>query len=98
MNTNFVAPRILKLNVPKVATKLIKFRKSKDRKIMTLSSNWLPLFGFYGDAQVVEEMIAPGKGYRIRLANESDTKTKKVYLREYKSRSNSIISILQKDP
>ncbi|OUV22811.1 MAG: hypothetical protein CBC55_01895 [Gammaproteobacteria bacterium TMED95] len=87
MNTNFVAPRILKLNVPKVATKLIKFRKSKDRKIMTLSSNWLPLFGFYGDAQVVEEMIAPGKGYRIRLANESDTKTKKVYLREYKSRS-----------
>lgn len=82
-----VSPRILKVNVPEVATKLLKLRKANDKKIMTLSSNWLPLFGFHGDAQVVEEMIAPGQGYRIRLATESDTKTKKVYVREYKSRS-----------
>jgi DNA (cytosine-5)-methyltransferase 1 len=54
---------------------------------MTLSTNWLPLFGFHGDAQVVEEVIAPNKGFRVRLANSEDTKTKKVYLREYKSRS-----------
>ena len=52
-----------------------------------MSSNWLPLFGFHGDTQVVEEIIAPGKGYRVRVATESDKKTKKVYMREYKSRS-----------
>lgn len=87
MNIKSVVPRMLKVNVPEVATKLLKFRKANNKKIMTLSSNWLPLFGFHGDAQVVEEMIAPGKGYRIRLATSTDTKTKKVYLREYTSRS-----------
>lgn len=87
MNIHSVVPRMLKVNIPDVATKLLKLRKANDKKIMTLSSNWLPLFGFHGDAQVVEEMIAPGQGYRIRLATEADTKTKKVYLREYKSRS-----------
>lgn len=87
MNVKSVVPRMLKVNVPEVATKLLKLRKANNKKIMTLSSNWLPLFGFHGDAQVVEEMIAPGKGYRIRLATEADTITKKVYMREYKSRS-----------
>jgi DNA (cytosine-5)-methyltransferase 1 len=87
MNIAQVIPQLFKVNVPEVATKLLKLRKANDKKIMTLSSNWLPLFGFHGDAQVVEEMIAPGKGYRIRLADKSDTKTKKVYVREYKSRS-----------
>jgi DNA (cytosine-5)-methyltransferase 1 len=87
MNITQVIPQLFKVNVPEVATKLLKLRKANDKKIMTLSSNWLPLFGFHGDAQVVEEMIAPGKGYRIRLADKSDTKTKKVYVREYKSRS-----------
>lgn len=87
MSIKSVIPRILKVNVPEVATKLLKFRKANDKKIMTLSSNWLPLFGFHGDARVVEEMIAPGKGYQIRLATDADEKTKKVYVREYKSRS-----------
>ncbi|MAE20606.1 hypothetical protein CMK12_17050 [Candidatus Poribacteria bacterium] len=87
MSIKSVVPRMLKVNVPEVATKLLKLRKANNKKIMTLSSNWLPLFGFHGDAQVVEEMIAPGKGYRIRLATDADTNTKKVYMREYKSRS-----------
>jgi DNA (cytosine-5)-methyltransferase 1 len=87
MNIKSVIPRMLKVNVPEVATKVLKLRTANDKKIMTLSSNWLPLFGFHGDARVVEEMIAPGKGYQIRLANEDDAKTKKVYLREYTSRS-----------
>ncbi|MCP4260371.1 MAG: hypothetical protein GY774_23045 [Planctomycetes bacterium] len=87
MKIKSVIPRMLKVNVPEVATKLLKLRKANNKKIMTLSSNWLPLFGFHGDAQVVEEMIAPGKGYRIRLATNADTNTKKVYMREYKSRS-----------
>lgn len=82
-----VSPRILKVNVPEVATKVLKARRNKDRRIFTVSSNWLPLFGFHGDAQVVEEVIAPGKGYRVRLAQDSDTKTKKVYVREYTTRS-----------
>jgi DNA (cytosine-5)-methyltransferase 1 len=87
MNIKQVIPQLLKVNVPEVATKMLKFRHANDKKIMTLSSNWLPLFGFHGDAQIVEEMIAPGKGYRVRLATASDVKVKKVYLREYKSRS-----------
>lgn len=87
MSIKSVIPRLLKVNVPEVATKMIKFRHANNKKIMTVSSNWLPLFGFHTDAQVVEEAIGPGKGYRVRLANESDTKTKKVYMREYKSRS-----------
>lgn len=87
MNIKSVIPRMLKVNVPEVATKLLKFRRANNKKIMTLSSNWLPLFGFHGDARVVEEMIAPGEGYIIRLATDDDEKTKKVYLREYTSRS-----------
>ncbi len=87
MNIKKVIPQLFKVNVPEVATKMLKLRKANDKKIMTLSSNWLPLFGFHGDARVVEEMIAPGKGYQIRLAEETDEKTKKVYVREYKSRS-----------
>lgn len=87
MNIKNVIPQLFKVNVPEVATKVLKLRKANDKKIMTLSSNWLPLFGFHSDAQVVEEVIAPNKGFRVRLANSDDTKTKKVYVREYKSRS-----------
>lgn len=87
MNIKQVIPQLFKVNVPEIATKMLKLRKANDKKIMTLSSNWLPLFGFHGDVQVVEEVIAPGKGFRVRLANENDVKTKKVYVREYKSRS-----------
>jgi len=87
MNIKKVIPNLFKVNIPEVATKMLKFRKANNKKIMTLSSNWLPLFGFHGDARVVEEMIAPGKGYTIRLATDDDDKTKKVYLREYTSRS-----------
>lgn len=87
MKTTNVIPRMLKVNIPEVATKLLKARRNNGRKIFTVSSNWLPLFGFHGDAQVVEEVIAPGKGFRVRLATPDDTNTKKVYMREYKSRS-----------
>lgn len=89
MNIKNVIPQLFKVNVPEVATKVLKLRKANDKKIMTLSSNWLPLFGFHGDAQVVEEVIAPNSGFRVRLANSDDTKTKKVYVREYSSRSAS---------
>lgn len=89
MNIKNVIPQLFKVNVPEVATKVLKLRKANDKKIMTLSSNWLPLFGFHGDAQVVEEVIAPGKGFRVRLATTDDIKTKKVYVREYTSRSAS---------
>tara|TARA_Y100000588_G_scaffold244638_1_gene258853 strand:- start:36829 stop:38424 length:1596 start_codon:yes stop_codon:yes gene_type:complete len=82
-----VIPRILKVNVPEVATKLLKFRYAGGRKTMTLSSNLLPLLGFHGDAKVVEESLGANQGYRVRLATDSDKKVKQVYLREYKSRS-----------
>jgi hypothetical protein len=84
-----VIPRLLKLNVPDVATKLLKFRVVGGKRIMTVSSNWLPLFGFHSDARVVEESLGDGNGYQVRLATEDDSETKKVYLREYTSRSSN---------
>ena len=86
MNIKSVVPRMLKVNVPEVATKLLKLRKANNKN-HDVVIELVTLFGFHGDAQVVEEMIAPGKGYRIRLATDTDTNTKKVYMREYKSRS-----------
>lgn len=87
MNQQSVVPRTLSINVPDVATKVLKSRSVNNKRIFTVSSNWLPLLGFDGEAQVVEEVIGAGKGFRVRLAIESDTKVKKVYVREYKSRS-----------
>lgn len=87
MKLSAVLPRLLKVNIPDVATKILKARRCNDQRIFTVSSNWLPLFGFHSDAQVVEEVIGTGKGFQVRLADENDTKTKKVYMREYSSRS-----------
>lgn len=87
MSQQPVMPRVLRVNIPEVATKVLKARQSNGKRIFTVSSNWLPLFGFDADAQVVEEVIAPNKGFRVRLAQRGDSKTKKVYMREYNSRS-----------
>lgn len=86
-NIRNVIPRALRVNVPEIATKVLKARRNNDRRVFTVSSNLLPLFGFHGEARVVEEVIAPGKGFRVRLATADDVKRKKVYVREYKSRS-----------
>lgn len=79
----------LNINIPDVATKQLKLQNCSAGRKLVISTNWLPLFDFEYGSKVVEELIAPNKGMRIRLANESDNKTKKVYKREYKSRKNN---------
>ena len=80
-----IAPSLnkLKINIPELATKQLKLQKCKAGKKLTISSNWLVLFGFSQGCHVVEELIGVGQGMRIRLANENDTKFKLVYQREY---------------
>lgn len=77
----------VRVNIPEIATKALKLRTCNGQKRATLSSNWLMLFGFDGTQKVVEESLGKGLGIRVRLANECDRKTKKVYVRHYKSRS-----------
>ena len=80
----------LKINIPDIATKQLKIQDSSlGKRKLTISTNWLPLFGFEAHARVKEELIGKNKGIRIRLVDENDTKTKKVYTREYKSRKNN---------
>lgn len=77
----------VQVNIPDIATKQLKLRTSNGSKRATLSSNWLMLFGFDGSKGVVEESLGKGKGVRVRLAEQGDTKIKKVYTRHYKERS-----------
>jgi len=80
---------ILNVNIPEIATKQLKLQSCDTGRKLVISTNWLPLFEFEADSKVIEELIAPNKGIRIRLANSSDLKPKKVYSREYKSRKNN---------
>jgi DNA (cytosine-5)-methyltransferase 1 len=94
MNTQQI--QMVSVNVPDVATKQLKVRRNEDRKIVTLSSNWLALFQIDGSKRVVEESMGPGKGIRVRLANDDDIeqgiRTKKVYERTYTRRSANPIN------
>lgn len=81
--------KIHTINVPKLATKQLKLQRCKVGRKLVLSTNWLPLFNFDASSKVVEELIEENKGLRVRLANASDSKQKKVYTREYKSRRNN---------
>lgn len=91
INTLTETIREIRVNVPDVATKQLKINDNGDRKRITLSSNWLMMFGFLGaDTPVIEESLGAGKGIRVRLANEieiAEGKGKKVYSRTYSSRS-----------
>jgi len=82
--------KTMKINIPSVATKQLRLQSCSAGTKLTISTNWLPLFGFNGeDTRVVEELIGKGKGIRVRLATPSDEKTKKVYTRKYNSRKNN---------
>jgi DNA (cytosine-5)-methyltransferase 1 len=87
MTTN----NIVDFHIPEVATKQLKIQTVQDKRRVTLSSNLLLLAGFEGNvSQVIEESLGEGKGFIVRLASEQEIEkglTKKVYTREYKSRS-----------
>ena len=81
--------KIHKINIPKLATKQLKLQSCSAGKKLVVSTNWLPLFGFEAKCKIIEEIIAPNMGIRIKLATEDDTKPKRVYSREYKNRRNN---------
>ena len=81
--------KTLNINIPELATKQLKLQNCTAGRKLTVSTNWLPLFGFDSNTHVVEELIGAGKGIRIRLATMKDRKPKKVYTRTYNARKNN---------
>lgn len=79
------------IHIPDTATKQLAIQSCSAGRKLTVSTNFLVLFGFTAGAEVVEELIAEGKGIVVRLANSNDTKKKKVYTRTYSSRRNNPI-------
>lgn len=88
------ANNTLKINIPKTATKQLKLQNCNAGKKLVVSTNWLPLFGFEANSKVKEELIGVGKGIKISLVDKDDTRAKKVYTREYKSRRNNPIETM----
>ncbi|MFX4241093.1 DNA cytosine methyltransferase [Aliarcobacter butzleri] len=88
------ANNTLKINIPKTATKQLKLQNCNAGKKLVVSTNWLPLFGFEANSKVKEELIGVGKGIKISLVDKDDTRAKKVYTREYKSRKNNPIETM----
>lgn len=85
---------VMNINVPEATTKQLKLQSCPSGRKLTISTNWLPLFGFEsGKSRVVEELIGVGKGIRVRLANKDDIKTKKVYQRSYSSRKSNPLEV-----
>lgn len=85
------ALRSVKFHCPDVATKQLKIQRIQDKRRVTVSTNLLLLMGFEGNVtQTVEESLGEGQGYTIRVASPEEVaegKTKKVYIREYNTRS-----------
>lgn len=79
-----------KIYIPETATKQLAIQSCSAGRKLTVSTNWLTLFGFTKDSHTVEELIGEGgKGMVVRLATDSDTKKKKVYTRTYNNRKNN---------
>lgn len=79
----------ISVNIPDVATKQLQIQTLGDKRRVTLSSNWLMVFGFDGK-RVIEESLGKNKGIRVRIASEEEIaagKSKKVYERTYNGRS-----------
>ena len=88
MNDNDVLVRV---NVPEIATKQLAFRHKGGRRILTVSSNLLSLFGFEKGDAVVEKCLGAGMGITVEKVEDlfSVTRAKKVYSRTYKQRRNN---------
>jgi site-specific DNA-cytosine methylase len=74
-----------------VVTKTLKIQsvgKNNPARKLVISTNWLNIFNFYKGDDVVETVIGKNKGLTVTLATSEDQKTKKVYGRSYKTRSD----------
>lgn len=82
---------LVQVHVPDIATKQLAFRRNGSRRILTVSSNMLVLFGFEKGDRVVEKSLGPNKGIVVeRVVDLFDQgRVKKVYARTYKSRRNN---------
>lgn len=86
------AETLVRVNVPDVATKQLRFRKNGTRRILTISSNMLTLFGFEKGDAVVETSLGPNQGIEISRVQEDLSLTgriKRVYARRYPQRRNN---------
>lgn len=81
--------KLSSINIPQATTKQLRLQSCAAGRKLTVSTNFLPLFGFEPNCKIVEELVGEGEGIRVRLADKSDTKTKKVYTRSYKNRRNN---------
>ena len=82
-------PKLFKAHIPKAITKQLKVQTVSGKRRLTLSSNWLMLMGFDG-GYVVENSMGLNQGIEVVRATEEDIqekRAKKVYTREYTSRS-----------
>jgi site-specific DNA-cytosine methylase len=74
-----------------VVTKTLKIQsvgKNNPARKLVISTNWLNIFNFNKGDDVVETVIGKNKGLTVALATSDDQKTKKVYSRSYKTRSD----------
>jgi len=78
------------VNIPSnIATKQLSLQSCTTGRKLTISTNWLPLFGFEKGDEVAEEVIGKNKGMIIRPANKDDLRPKRVYERTYRRRRNN---------
>ena len=82
---------LVRVNVPEIATKQIRFRRASGRRVLTISSNLLVLFGFEKGDPVVERSLGPGRGITVERVGEvpEDVRVKRVYARRYPRRRNN---------
>jgi DNA (cytosine-5)-methyltransferase 1 len=80
---------------PKMATKQLQLQNTSAGRKLVVSTNWLPLFGFEANTQIVEKVLGSNQGLEISLATEDEVgRFKKVYTRTYKSRKNNPLETL----
>jgi len=83
---------LVRVNVPHIATKKLRFRKNGDRRILTISSNFLSMFGFEKGDAVIETSLGNSQGIEIsRVQDTLDVvgRIKRVYARRYPRRRNN---------
>ena len=83
---------LVRVAVPEHATKQLSFRERAGKRVLTISSNFLSLFGFEKGDPVVEESLGPDRGIVIRRVYDlfnQQRPIKRVYGRTYKQRRNN---------
>ena len=84
---------LVQVNVPDIATKQLRFRHSGARRILTISSNLLAIFGFEKGNAVIERSMGRNKGIVIERVQDDlvdgTARIKRVYGRIYKHRRNN---------